>query len=249
LAGVKVTVEQTKGLLAANKELMAFYLGIPADKIKLRETQKFPTALDLENYLRSVGSRPDILAQVEQERMAMRQLSAAKGALWPTVTGNGTYNLTTYPQQSQEWYGSLEISLPLFDGGLIIDKISQQKALTRQSELNVDNLRRTADQGVRTALANFESSAAQYVALKEQVEMSALNYNAQADDYKSGIVTNLDVLTALSTLETARQQWVDADINTRLNLILLHVAAGMAPTSLSAAAVPPGKTPVTPANK
>lgn len=232
LAGTRVTIEQTKGLAAAARELMAFYIGVPSNQFKLYDAQKFPTAEALEGYLSNVGARPDILALVQEERREQRLLSASKGALLPTVTANGSYELTSDPPNNNSWQVQLQIELPLFDGGLILSRIREQKALTAQSELNLQNLQRSADQDVRTAFANFNSSAAEVVRLREQVELTHQNYQAQLADYRHGVVSNLDVLTALSTLQDARRQLNSADLNARLNLINLHVAAGLAARSL-----------------
>lgn len=233
LASQKVNIEQTKGLLAAARELMAFFLGIPSDKIKLRETQKFPTSGSLEKYLAVTGARPDILALVESERQARRNLSSAKGALFPEISATGSYTLNQNPDPiTQQWAVNFQIQLPLFDGGLILNRIQEQKALVQQSELNVENIRRTADQDLRTAYANFNSSAAQVVRLQEEVEMSSLNYDALADDYKKGVASNLDVLIALNNLQNARRTLNSADLNARFNLIQLHVASGMAAVAL-----------------
>lgn len=231
LASARVTIEETKGLLAAARELMAFYLGIPAEKIKLRETQTFPRANIFEKYLQVTGTRPDILALVQSERMARRNLSVSKGALFPALTVNGTYTVASDPIIQQNWMVTLQVQLPLFDGGLILSRIREQKALVRQSEFNLDNLRRTADQDIRTSFVNFNASAAQVVRIQEEVELAMQNYNAQVDDYKKGIVTNLNVLTALNNLQAARRKLNTADLNARLNLIKLHVAAGLAATS------------------
>ncbi len=235
LAAARVNLEQFRGTLAAARELMAFYLGIPAAQIKLRETMKFPNDQDLEKYLKVLGVRPDILSYVAQVREAERTLAATEGALLPQVSASGSYILTSDPPGRQtSWEVSFQTTIPIFDGGLIIGEIRQQKALTRESQLNLENLRRTDDQNLRTAFVTFNASVAQVLKLREDVQLSALSYNAEADEYKRGVVTNLNLLTALTALQTARQQLNDADIGARLDLIDLHVASGFAPTSLPA---------------
>src|SRR6202044_886576 len=98
----------------------------------------------------------------------------------------------------------------------------------RQSRLNVEQLQRTADQDTRTAYVNFNASIAQVVVLREAATLAAKNFEAQVDDYRRGGVANLDVLTALQDYQTARVQLHDANMQARLNLINLHVAAGTA---------------------
>ncbi|MEZ0296146.1 MAG: TolC family protein [Candidatus Methylacidiphilales bacterium] len=233
LASTKVNIEQVKGTLAAARELMAFYIGIPANSFALRETQRFPGSRTLESYLRTTGQRPDILQRVAAERQARHNLSAAKGSLWPTINVTSDITLVAEPETNQDWTVGLTISLPIFDGGLITSQIRERKALLRQSALNVEQLMRQADQDIRAAFVNFSASAAQVLQLREYVELSGLSFDAQAGDYKLGIVSNLDVLNALRTFHDARRQYHDADMTGRLNLIKLHVAAGTSATSMS----------------
>ena len=120
--------------------------------------------------------------------------------------------------------------MPIFDGGLIAGQIHQNHEMVRQERLNVEQLQRTADQDTRTAYVNFNASVAQVVVLREAALLAAKDFEAQVDDYRRGVVTNLDVLTALQDYQTARIQLHDANMQARLNLINLHVAAGMAAT-------------------
>ena len=214
---------------------VAFYIGIPSSEFKLKETQKFPTAAQLESYIARSGTRPDVLSQLESLRQAERNLSVAEGQLFPTITANGDFLSSQDPASNQiDATMTIEASMPIFDGGLIIGQIHQNKELVRQSRLNVEQLQRTADEDTRTAYANFNSSASQVVVLREAALFAAKNLEAQVDDYRRGVVSNLDVLTALQDYQTARQQLHNANMQARLNLINLHVAAGLAATGPNA---------------
>jgi outer membrane protein TolC len=228
LANVKVTVEQITGLLNATRELMAFYLGIPSGEIKLKDSQALPAAATLETYLAQTGTRPDVLSLLESQRQARRNLSMSRGEWFPTITAFANYLVTQDPASELEWTAGITVSLPIFDGGLIYSRNKERKALVRQSELNVEQLKRTLDQDVRTAYANFNAAIAQYLQLREAAIFSAQNFQAQAEDYRRGVVSNLDVLLALQNFQNVRRQLHTADMNARINLIKLHVAAGMA---------------------
>jgi outer membrane protein len=235
LANAKVTYEQQRGSLNAARETMAFYIGIPSSEFKLKETQKFPTATQLESYIARSGTRPDVLSQLESLRQAERNLSVAEGQLFPTITANGDFLSSQDPTSNQiDATMAIEASMPIFDGGLIIGQIHQNKELVRQSRLNVEQLQRTADEDTRTAYTNFTSSISQVVVLREAALFAAKNLEAQVDDYRRGVVSNLDVLTALQDYQTARQQLHNANMQARLNLINLHVAAGLAATGPNA---------------
>jgi outer membrane protein len=229
LANARVTYEQQVGSANAALETVAFYIGIPAGHFKLKDTGRFPSAQDLEYYLQRSGTRPDILSQVDSLRQAERNLSVARGELFPTVTANGDYLAQQDPASNNvDATMSLQISIPIFDGGLILGQIHEKHELVRQSALNVEQLARTADQDTRTAYVNFQAAVAQVVVLREAARFAARNLEAQVEDYRRGVVSNLDVLTALQDYQTARVQLHNANMTARVDLINLHVAAGMA---------------------
>jgi outer membrane protein len=229
LANARVTLESQTGSMNASRETLAFYIGIPSRYFTLKETQDFPTAKQLEYYLMHSGSRPDVLSQLESLRQAERNLDVATGQLFPTVTASGDYLASQDPvSNSVDATMTLQISMPIFDGGLILGQIHQNKALVRQSALNVEEMQRTADEDTRTAYANFNASVAQVVVLREAAVLASKNLEAQVNDYRLGVVSNLDVLTALEDYQNARIQLHNANMQTRLDLINLHVAAGTA---------------------
>jgi outer membrane protein len=235
LANAKFTYEQQRGSLNAAKETVAFYIGISSTTFKLKETQKFPSAAQLESYVQQSGTRPDVLSQLESLRQAERNLSVAEGQLWPTISANGNFLASQDPASNEiDATMTLEASMPIFDGGLIAGQIHQNHELVRQSRLNVEQLQRTADQDTRTAYVNFDASIAQVVVLREAAMLAAKNFEAQVDDYRRGVVANLDVLTALQDYQTARIQLHNANMQARLDLINLHVAAGVAATGPNA---------------
>ncbi len=229
LANAKVTYESQRGSMNAAKETIAFYTGVPSANLELKDTQAFPTVAQLEAYVAQSGSRPDVLSELDTLRQQERLLSVAEGQLLPTITANGNFLASQDPASNNvDASMTLEASMPIFDGGLIAGQIHQNHEMVRQDRLNVENLRRTADQDTRTAYANFNASVAQVVVLREAATLAAKDFSAQVDDYRRGVVSNLDVLTALQDYQTARIQLHNANMQARLDLINLHVAAGTA---------------------
>lgn len=231
LANARVTIQSDIGSANAAMETLAYYTGIPAAQLKIKDTQRFPSVQQIEYYLAHSGNRPDVLSQVQSLREAERNLDAAWGELLPTVVAQGQYLASQDPVNNNiDGTMVLQISMPIFDGGLIAGQIHENHELVRQSALNVEQLKRTADQDTRTAYVNFNASAAQVIVLREAAVLAAKNLEAQVEDYRRGVVDNLDVLTALQDYQTARQALHNANMTTRLDLINLHVAAGMAAT-------------------
>jgi outer membrane protein len=231
LANAKVTIASQLGSLNAAKETVAFYTGIPSSYLVLKDTGQFPSVQQLEVYLQHSPSRPDVLSQIETMRQSERQLASAVGQLLPTVSAQGNFLASQDPVSNNvDATMTIEVSMPIFDGGLIAGQIHQNHELVRQNRLNVEQLQRTADQDTRTAYANFDAAVAQILVLREAATLAAKDFEAQVDDYRRGVVSNLDVLTALQDYQTARIQLHNANMTARLDLINLNVAAGLAAT-------------------
>ena len=172
------------------------------------------------------GVRPDILAAEHLERAAEKDLSAAKGEHWPTISAEGNYFLRQSPDEGHQWNVFLTCDLPIFEGGTIEARVSERKAYVRASELNLSQLRRTTDKDVRTAYHNFTSSVTQVARLKEARIVSDENYLVQSTDFGRGVVSNLEVLDALRQKQQIAQRLHDAEMEAKANFIRLHVTAG-----------------------
>jgi outer membrane protein len=231
LANAKVTLESQRGSLNAAKETLAFYTGVPSAYLALKDTQPFPSVQQLEAYVAVSPSRPDVLSAVETMKQAERQLASAVGQLLPTVSAQGDFVASQDPVSNNvDATMTIQVSMPIFDGGLIAGQIHQYHELVRQDRLNVQQLQRTSDQDTRTAYVNYDAAVAQIIVLREAATLAAKDFEAQVDDYRRGVVSNLDVLTALQDYQTARIQLHNANMTARLDLINLNVAAGLAAT-------------------
>lgn len=229
LAQSRVAIERTRGLLGASRELLLFYIGIPESQLRLQDAAPPPPhRLVLADYLKQSGQRPDLLAAIEAGRSARAQLSAAKGEHWPKIRFEGNYFAYDSDNvQTGEWNGFLTVEIPLFEGGSIEARVNENKALFARSQLDLSRLQREAVREVRTAWNNFHSTLAELARLEEAVATAQANYQAQLADYELGVVNNLDVLEALQQLHQTRRDYAAARYANRIDLIKLHVAAGM----------------------
>jgi outer membrane protein len=207
LANAKVTYESQRGSMNTSMETVAFYTGVPSAKLVLKDTQQFPTVQQLGAYLAHSPNRPDVLSQIETMKQSERQLASAIGQFFPTISAQGNFLASQDPVSNNiDATMTIEASMPIFDGGLIAGQVHQNHELVRQNRIDIEQLQRTADQDTRTAYANFDASVAQILVLREAATLAAKDFEAQVDDYRRGVVSNLDVLTALQDYQTARIQ-------------------------------------------
>jgi len=225
-AEVAVAIEQTNGALAASRELCAFFTGLPAENICLKESLTLPTTVALSDFVMLSESRPDVSAAAHREREAQKQVSVAQGEHLPTVLLESNIYPNKFPNSDKEWNLLLKIDLPLFEGGATMAKIREKREGLRQSRLNLDYLRRSAKTDARVAYSNFTAMAAQVLRLRDLRSATELAYQSQLEDYEKGIATSLEVLDALRKRTEAARKLHTAEHSAKLNLIRLHVAAG-----------------------
>jgi len=238
LAAAVAAREGYIGLRNQYKATLNYYLGIGPEKIDLKETQAFPGSQTLEEYLVHVGSRPDVLAQVQLLRSQKASLAVAIGEFGPRTALTGTYFLSHQPDSPVVWNTNIVTTMPLFTGGLYTGYVRQEQALVHSAELQVENLKRTADENLRIAFALFNAGVGQVLQYREQVEVSALYYAAQRNDFRRGVAQLLDVLVALNVYQQARLSLHQTEMNARYQLVNLFVQAGLADGNLNRTGLP-----------
>lgn len=226
LAEARVEQETARGQVAVARELLAFLIDLPGEGWSLVDTSPFPSTPELEARLAQAAQRADILAGEARAESARKLLQAAQGARQPEVKAEGNYVLLEDPDEDREWNVLLTLEMPLFDEGVLRSQAREQMEQVQISELNLAALRRQAASEVRNAFLSFMSTAAQRARLQEALTVSKSSYEEQKRDYELGRANQLDALAALAQVQRLARRAVAAEIQARVNLIRLHVAAG-----------------------
>jgi outer membrane protein len=226
LAESRANEQQTRALLQATKELLAYLTGVPSTQLRLLVKPEKWNSDSLEAYLKEVEYRPDYLAALSDERASRKKVSVAQADHLPSADVSADYSWIQEPRTAGDWKVMLTLDLPLFEGGLIDARIKEQKALLRQNQLRIEQLKRSADQEIRTRFSNFNASSLERVRLKEWVALAEENYSLQKIDYEKGVVSQLEVMSALQKWTEAKRRYWSLSQENQLDWIKLHVAAG-----------------------
>jgi len=212
--------EQIVGQLEVSKEMLAFLTGLGQD-IQLDDTDDLPSSIGtLESYQSQVNARPDILSAQKNVDAYRSNVSAAKGAYLPSVDLISDYYGERPDRASNgAWDVEIAVTLPIFTGGITSANVNTAESQKRQGELQLSQVQRMAIENVRSLYHDFKADLSQLAALQEAFNISEENYKANVKDYELNLVTNLDVLQALTSyqdtersLEKARYQ-VKIDYN------------------------------------
>ena len=158
--------------------------------------------------------------QLLQSRIRLQQANLSYNDLsfTPTLSAfaNYTYfyqnnNLsrlfnTNYPNSNI----GLQLSFPIFQGGKRIQEIEQASLELKRYNYDIISLKDSINTGYISALGEYKSSLNNYNILKANLELAKDVYNTIQLQYKSGIKTYLEVITAETDLRTTQANYNNA---------------------------------------
>jgi outer membrane protein len=130
---------------------------------------------------------------------------------------------------SNEVFGkslSLQISVPLFSGGVTQSRVRQSQYLWIAAKERLERTSRTTERTARDAFLGVNSEIARVQALKQALQSSQTALDATEAGYEVGTRTTVDVLNARRTLVNAQTQYSAAKYSYLNNIIQLRLAAG-----------------------
>lgn len=207
---------------------LAFLTGVD-ERLALKAVPAPEAVPELVGMLSRARSRPDVESRRTDKAAAELSVKVVSRQRWPTIALDANY----YFQRplslisDGKWDAAITGSLPLFTGGQIGSQTRQQEAQMRAANLALSAAVRTAELETKSAHQDLLSSVSIVNALDHAARLAEENARAQAEDYRLGQVTNLDVLGSLNTLQQTRLQLDAARLDAYWSRAQLEVAAGV----------------------
>ena len=220
-------LETSRGLERVQQATLRFLTGLEED-LAPREIPTPAQAEDLQPFLERSHHRPDVEAARKDFEYADLYVSIQRRQYWPTVSLDGNYYLrrTQAFYDHVKWDAAVTGQLPLYWGGQIAAQTRQAKAQRGFSEQALFLALRMAELDVRSSHSDLESDLSIVSALEKAMALAEANAKAQTADYRHGLVTNIDVLTSLTTVQNTRLRLDAAEIQAYYARVRLEVAAG-----------------------
>lgn len=168
------------------------------------------------------------IAQIENEK--------AKAGHLPTVKLEGSLGGNRATGSFPELQGNagntksasigVRLTVPLYSGGAIDNRVKETVSLQEQSRNNLDAARRGVAQATRQVFFGVQSGQAQVKALEAAESSSKLALEATQLGYRVGVRVNLDVLNAQTQLFTTQRDLSRARYDVVVNGLRLRQAAG-----------------------
>ncbi len=225
LARQDAELERLRGDDAVAGDGLAFLTG--QDERLEPQPLPAPPLPALDPLLAAAAARADVTARGRELAAAELAAVAARRERWPVLSADGAYYLER-PGISEDvrWDSTLSAQLPLFAGGAVAARVRAAEAVRRGASERAALAGRLAALEVRAAHRELDATLRSVAALATAEELAGKNAAAQTEDYKNGLVTNLEVLGALDTLMETRLQLEDARLAAALGAVALETAAG-----------------------
>ncbi len=221
---LEAQIKEIKNQLDSAKLAFATLAGI-RNLYELNDDHYLPDLPDISSHADELSwKRADVKAARENLDRADIKLKTAIGGHLPEVYAQGTYSILSRNNIKNDYYAGIGFELPLFSGGIVSAKIKEAASEKRQAELALSNTRRLAEQDIINAAQSYETSRDEAEAFKKALDAAQSNYQAVTEDYSRDRVTILDVLTALTLLQSAKNDFEKIEFKCRFNRIWLGVA-------------------------
>ena len=229
IATLKAQIDSDKNEISQNRFRFSYLTGLN-ETIKLQNTYKVPSKLaHLNSYLDKIERRPDIQSLRTQLHIADENISLTKGDHYPTLSAFGdVYFIRTGAQGS--WYDlGLNFVFPIYHGGTVKSQVRQAILKQSQAQLQLNQTLRNTENNIRTYYDAVVSGLAQIKSYTLAAKTAEENYHEQMRDFKNGLITNLDVIAALSTLQDSRRALDQTIYQTIKQYVQLESSVGVVP--------------------
>ncbi len=229
VAALEAQIKSAKNELSRARLELYAASGIPPQK-SLADYASMPDAPASPDAEKALALRPDVKAAEGELAVASARLLAARGGHLPSVYLEGTYRVwREVDPGGRDYFFALGAELPLFSGGIVSARIREAESKLKQAELKKALITRTAKQDIADAIGSYTSSASELEAYRKALDSAKGNHTVTMNEYRLSLVTILDVLTSLTFLQGARDDYEKKSLEYKYNRIRLGVALGEFP--------------------
>lgn len=186
--------------------------------------------------------RPDLVAAHERMLASRAEVAASRRGRAPTLDFGADLFLDRRGysdfQEATDWAATLEFRLPILDGGRVAADVGASRAQAAGTEFARAALERDIRLEVRQAMLLLESDRGELRTLEDAVVAAREAHEIALEEYRAGLATNLEVLTAQQQLLDQALALERQRIHVKLSWIALRLALGVRPADLLAEMTP-----------
>jgi outer membrane protein TolC len=209
LEGEEITARNE---IASALDALALVMGMDFD-ISLSLTDSLarkPVPTDLDKLLELANQhRPDLQASRLQEKARAHSVGVARSAYLPHVNAFATFSFDSQDflkRQGESWFIGGQVTWAIFSGGQTIGKVREANAIKVGAGIATEFKRADVAREVRAAYRHITAANTQVDIAERAVRHAEERLRIAQLQYREGLSTSLDLLTAESELRRVRVQ-------------------------------------------
>ncbi|SFW50850.1 TolC family protein [Chitinophaga sancti] len=223
--------------LKAKNALLKQYMGFPPDSaldVKYDTIQMAQNVQLDTNTTVTYQNRIEYQLLQTQRSLLEAELRYNKWSYLPTVSASGSYTFAYFNKDFGKLYNNnypnslvgLTVSLPIFQGFKRTHNIKIAELNLRRTDWDVESLKQQINTQYTQAMAAYKSNLNEYFVMQENVQLAKEVFNLIDLQYREGIKTYLEVITAQTDLRSAELNYYNAMYTVLSSKIDLEVALG-----------------------
>ena len=226
-----ITAKNTVAIAKSQLQRLTHHpVGTLQDITTLRALGPQPDAI--EPWLAAALNNQPLLQQAQQTlKVSEQQVQFARRARWPTLSMSGVgqhaSGILIPPVAIDQVGASLNLSIPIYEGGSTRASIHEAEALARASKANVANVQDQIKLDTQTAFLELQNSVAQFRATQQSVTSAQVSLAGTRKGYEIGSRSIIDLLTATTNLAAAQRNYYLALYTQLVARTQLKAAAGV----------------------
>jgi len=234
MAQLKGQSDSLKAKYAVLKQSMGYpdsaFLALRYDSAQMQKE----IYIDTNQYI-NYDNRIEFKLLETQRRLLQANIKYNRLAYFPSISAFGAYNFNyfnnslskLYTQNFPTSYVGLQLTFPIFQGFKRIENIRGAELAFKRSDYGVIGLKDSITTQYEQALASYKSNLYNYNIFRENLALATDVYNTLMLQYKAGIKTYLDVITAEDDLRTAETGYANALYQVLISKISVQKALGI----------------------
>lgn len=224
-------ISAKNSLKSANAQL-ASILGISRHFMVVKPAKPVIKKALLKKYIfLAYENNPGLESLKYAERAADDETRYYEAQYIPQINFTASYNAISdnhvIPYGSVNyWTAGAILTMPIFQGGTRIISIEKARSAANSAMYETVQSKRDLKAQVVSDFYNIQNLKYEVIALKHEERFASKNYTLVEEEYKAGVATSVDVVTALAQVTSARHNLLAADLSYYKSVLSLEKLTG-----------------------
>jgi len=216
---------------------------IQPELINPEESERLEEMVSDSIFTTALGFMPSIKAQKYRVKASKKQLAAARGGLYPSISlqggiGTGYFETITdtlgmtipfrdqFRDNTFRFIGA-SLNMPIFNGWSTRSRVKQQKIALERAKNNAKIAEQELYQIIQQLVQEHDALLAETAQTEKSVSSQGLAFNIAQKRYERGMINAIELGQAKTLYATAQNQNLQAQLRLRVNISTLDFYKGL----------------------